>query len=112
MSVTTACSSSDLDFLETGVGMGSGEDATDDYKAEYLVLDFSNVMGVDATAVRSCFLMLVQLMRASGVTVVFTDLNPAVLSLFTAHNVIQTDDVVIPKVDDALEWCEEQILHR
>ena len=27
---------------------------------EYLVLDFSSVLGVDATAARSCFLMLIQ----------------------------------------------------
>ena len=33
---------------------------------EYVVLDFTNVLGVDATAARSCFLMLTQLMRVSG----------------------------------------------
>ena len=38
---------------------------------EFLLLDFSAVLGIDATSARSCFLMLVQLMRASGVKVVF-----------------------------------------
>ena len=35
---------------------------------EYLVLDFTSVVGVDATAARSCFLMLVQLMKVSSTT--------------------------------------------
>ena len=36
---------------------------------EFLLLDFSTVIGIDATSARSCFLMLVQLMRAAGVKV-------------------------------------------
>ena len=36
---------------------------------EFLLLDFSAVLGIDATSARSCFLMLVQLMRAAGVKV-------------------------------------------
>ena len=41
-------------------------DSLDPITTEYVVLDFSNVLGVDATAARSCFLMLTQLMRVSG----------------------------------------------
>jgi hypothetical protein len=100
-----------------------------------------SLKGVDATAARSCFLMLVQLMRTSNVTVVFTNLSSEIegltqpafnttiqtliakcyihssstfnfVGLMRAHKVIVDDDIVIPQLDDALEWCEEQILYR
>jgi hypothetical protein len=77
---------------------------------KYLVLDFEHVLGVDATAARTCFLMIVQLMRASNIYVVFTELSAQIEDLLRAHGVLRSDDIVIPKLDDALEWCEEQIL--
>jgi len=79
---------------------------------EYVVLDFTNVTGTDATAARSCFLMLMQLMRASGVTVAFTGLQQPVEKLLRAHRVIKDDDVVIQVLDDCLEWFEEQVLFK
>lgn len=80
---------------------------------EFLVIDFTQVLGVDATAARTCFLMLVQLMKSADVTVVFANMSPAVESLFQCHSVLQNGDVVvIPHLDDALEWCEEQVLYR
>ena len=65
---------------------------------------------MDATATRSCFLMLVQLMRSAQVIVVFASMSSALERLFRAHKVIGDQDVVIPHLDDALEWCEEQVL--
>jgi hypothetical protein len=91
---------------------------------EYLVLDFSLVLGVDATAARSCFLTLVQLLRRARVRVVFAHLSESVHALLSAHGVIAEhhhgsginaeDDsvVVMPTLDDALEWCEDQLLTR
>jgi len=81
---------------------------------EFLVLDFSAVLGVDATAARSCFLMLIQLMKIAQVVVVFANMSPTIERLLRSHNVIQqrADHVVIPQLDDALEWCEEQVLFR
>lgn len=76
------------------------------------MLDFSAVLGIDATATRSCFLMLVQLMRSARVTVVFANMRPHLEALFRAHRVIGTNDIVIPLLDDALEWCEEQVLSK
>ena len=70
------------------------------------------MVGVDATATRSCFLMLVQLMRSASATVVFACMSPALEALFRAHKVIGEKDVVIPLLDDALEWCEERVLIR
>ena len=87
------------------------EEATGNPNAtEYLVLDFTHTSGVDATAARSCFLMLMQLMKASHVTVVFANMSPSVRSVLTANGVIRPRDVVIPRLDDALEWCEEIVL--
>jgi hypothetical protein len=48
---------------------------------EYVVLDFTLVVGVDATAARSCFLMLMQLMRCCGITVAFTGLATPIENL-------------------------------
>ena len=76
------------------------------------VLDFTAVVGVDATATRSCFLMMVQLMHSANVVVVFANMSENMLGMFRAHKVIGPQDVVIPQLDDALEWCEEQVLLR
>jgi len=96
------------------VGLRSGNDNSttepQEILTEYLVLDFTAVIGVDATAARSCFLMLVQLMRSANVTVVFANMNSHVETLFRAHSVVTETDIVIPHLDDALEWCEEQVL--
>jgi len=54
--------------------------------------------------------MLTQLMKAAHVTVIFTSMSEEVEMLFRAHAVINALTVVIPYLDDALEWCEEQIL--
>ena len=77
---------------------------------EYLVLDFASVFGVDATAARSCFLMLVQLMRTANVVVVFTGLSTHIEDILRVNDVITSEDIVIPLLDDALEWCEERML--
>ena len=109
-------------FLKTLFATGSdGQPAIDEAPTdsnddkgltEYVVLDFTDVTGVDATAARSCFLMLMQLMRASGITVAFSGLAVPIENLLRAHRVIKDDDVVIPVLDDCLEWFEEQILYK
>lgn len=79
---------------------------------EYLVLDFSEILGIDATSARSCFLTLVHLMRSANVTIVFAQLKPSMEALLRVNRVISERSMVMPKVDDALEWCEDQILQR
>ena len=62
-------------------------------------------------------------MRSAGVSVIFTAVSPRVERLLRAHKVIRDEtidekgdpvagDVVISALDDALEWCEEQVLLR
>jgi SulP family sulfate permease len=81
-----------------------------DMVTEYLILDFTEVIGVDATAARACFLTLVHFMRTANVTVVFANLSKPVQELLCAHNVLNEESIIIPNLDDALEWCEDQIL--
>lgn len=77
---------------------------------EYLVLDFTGVLGLDATAARSCFLTLVHLMKSANVTVVFANMSIFIEELLVSHRVIENGSIVIPNLDDALEWCEDQVL--
>ena len=68
--------------------------------------------GVDATAARSCFLMLVQLLRGAGAIIVFAIPDSDSVSLLKVHGVILEIDKVYDDFEDALEWCEEQVLYR
>jgi hypothetical protein len=49
-------------------------------------------------------------MRTANVTVVFANLSKPVQELLCAHNVLNEESIIIPNLDDALEWCEDQIL--
>ncbi|CAM9197690.1 unnamed protein product, partial [Ectocarpus sp. 4 AP-2014] len=75
-----------------------------------VILDFSNVVGVDATAARSCFLMLKIVLRTSGADVVFSGATRRVQALLRSHGVITDDDPVFNSLDTALEWSEEMML--
>ena len=105
-------------------------------KVEYVVIDFSQVIGVDATSARNCFLLLTKILHTAGVIVVYTEMSDAIEKLLVAHGVIATpsaDDMgssmdfangknereqaagrglVILSLDDALEWCEDSLLER
>ena len=78
---------------------------------EFVVMDFSAVVGVDATAARSCFLLLTRLLRSSQVRVVFTGMTRDIERLLRSNGVLD-ECVVFPEADDALEWCEENVLAR
>jgi hypothetical protein len=56
--------------------------------------------------------MLVQLMHQSQVVVVFTNMRKQIEESLRANLVITDRDIVIPLLDDALEWCEEHILSK
>ncbi|CAN0353119.1 unnamed protein product, partial [Ectocarpus fasciculatus] len=67
-------------------------------------------VGVDATAARSCFLMLKIVLRTSGADVVFSGATRKVQALLRSHGVITDDDPVFNSLDTALEWSEEMML--
>lgn len=81
-------------------------------RVEFAVFDFSHVLGIDASAAHSCFLLLTKLLKASNIVPVYTQLNTEVEKLLRAQGVIDEDSVYIPNSDDALEWCEDCLLDR
>ncbi|RLN57875.1 hypothetical protein BBJ28_00022556, partial [Nothophytophthora sp. Chile5] len=93
----------------------------------FVVLDFSRVSGVDATAARSCFLALKLAFRLGDVCVVYCGMQPTVEFLLRANDVITTapqsqeqqdrrdqrldnECHVTSDLDLALYWCEQQLI--
>jgi hypothetical protein len=116
VAVNSASSYFPLSILHPSNAVSREESASvlyeDEITTEYLVLDFTDVKGVDATAARSCFLTLVHLMKNANVTVVFASLSQQLQDLLKAHHVVDNHSIIIPDIDDALEWCEDQVLAR
>lgn len=79
-------------------------------RIRWLIFDFSLVTGLDATAVRSCFMMLKCLLRNAGISVVFAALAPHMRELLVSHGVLSEEDMVYDTLDDAVEYCEEILL--
>ena len=79
---------------------------------EFVVLDFRRVTGVDATALLA-FEKLAQLAGAKGFTLVLTELSPAIARQLEHGGVVGTAGErvrVFASLDEALEWCEEEVL--
>jgi SulP family sulfate permease len=78
----------------------------------FIVLDFRQVSGLDASAVLS-FAKMKQLAQARGLALVFTHLSSAVRHRL-AQEVFTYEDKALWRVevdlDHGVEWCEEQIL--
>eukprot|EP00613_Pedinella_sp_CCMP2098_P063671 CAMPEP_0171977020 /NCGR_PEP_ID=MMETSP0993-20121228/245027_1 /TAXON_ID=483369 /ORGANISM="non described non described, Strain CCMP2098" /LENGTH=94 /DNA_ID=CAMNT_0012628669 /DNA_START=15 /DNA_END=296 /DNA_ORIENTATION=- len=55
----------------------------------YAILDFSGVTGLDASAARSCFLMLKQLLKTNGIICVFVVSSKPIRDLLLAHGVMR-----------------------
>ncbi|DAZ94510.1 TPA: hypothetical protein N0F65_011863 [Lagenidium giganteum] len=85
-------------------------------RTRFFILDFENVRGVDATAVRSCFNATKQLLAQHGIVLVFAHVPADVERLLRVHEVIENEDgsgcgtLVFETVDNALEWCEDELL--
>ncbi|KAG7383245.1 hypothetical protein PHYPSEUDO_003925 [Phytophthora pseudosyringae] len=92
----------------------------------FVVLDFSQVSGMDATAARSCFLALKLSFSLGKVCAVYCGMRPSVEFLLRANDVIpavQTQEeeaahdgiksrecYVTSDLDLALDWCEQQLI--
>lgn len=59
---------------------------------KFLVLDLSRVTGLDATAVRSCFVSLDQELQRRNINVLYTGASAQVSKLLMAHGLIAIDD--------------------
>lgn len=79
----------------------------------YVVVDLQAVNGVDATAARSCFLALLQVLRPHGIPLCLAHVTPMLEKLLRAHDVIrddQPDCQCFESTSEAVEWCEANIL--
>ena len=80
----------------------------------YVVIDMHAVNGVDATAARSCFLALVQMLRPHGIPLCLAHVTPALERLLRSHDVISDDRPdecrCFASTSEAVEWCESNIL--
>ncbi|GMF65178.1 unnamed protein product [Phytophthora lilii] len=94
---------------------------------QFVVLDFSRVSGMDATAARSCFLALKLSFSLGRVCAVYCGMKPSVEFLLQANDVITTtspiqergfskddpqhkDFHITTDLDLALDWCEQQLI--
>jgi SulP family sulfate permease len=80
----------------------------------FLVLDFRQVRGLDASAVLS-FVRIRQIAEAQGVALVLTQLSPLIRRKLAAEGLTGDEPDacrVFADLDHGVEWCEEQILRR
>lgn len=78
---------------------------------EYVVMDFTHVSGMDATAARSSLMILQQMCKIHAITVLFADVLPEIRHLLL-NNDIAEESSFFPNADAALEWCENQLLNQ
>jgi SulP family sulfate permease len=87
----------------------------------FVVLDFSQVSGMDATAARSCFLALKLSFSLGRVCAVYCGIKPSVEFLLRVNDVLPAqehsseerqhgDSHVTSDLDLALDWCEQQLI--
>ncbi|TMW61102.1 hypothetical protein Poli38472_013565 [Pythium oligandrum] len=85
-------------------------------RTRFVVFDFSQVSGLDATAARSCFLALKMLFKQHKITVVYCGMKEKIEFLLRANDVFSTDGHddelchTTSDVDLALDWCEQQLI--
>jgi len=110
------------------------------HETQYVVLDMSRASGVDATSARACFYTILQSLNNHGIQLVFAGLNKQMELVLRVNGVISpsgeassqntpfeleslSDNELgrfeeeeehyasyFPTMEQALEWCEEQIL--
>ncbi|KAG6616483.1 Sulfate Permease (SulP) Family [Phytophthora cinnamomi] len=75
---------------------------------EFVVMDFTRVSGMDATAARSAFLILQNYCRMQGINVVFASASPDIRGLLVKNNVVG-ENSFFATADSALEFCAKQL---
>ena len=86
----------------------------------FVLIDFSNTTGIDATAVRSCFCWLQKMLRHYDIKLVLTNMSPDIQRLFEGHEIIgpltfaQTDEhvAIFASFDEGMEYCEDLMLNK
>ncbi|KAG7383550.1 hypothetical protein PHYPSEUDO_003587 [Phytophthora pseudosyringae] len=88
---------------------GSPAPHPDGLPTEYVVMDFSRVSGMDATAARSAFMILQQHCKRHEITVIFADALPEIRSLLLKNEIAEEENFFL-NAESALEFCENQLL--
>lgn len=91
------------------------------FPTHYVVLDFSGVTGLDATAARTCFVTLKQTLQQHNISLVFCGVDNDMLKMLKNHEVLIPghDDPgadvfchTFETLDEGLEWCENKELEQ
>ncbi|WP_296513683.1 SulP family inorganic anion transporter [Rhodopseudomonas sp.] len=80
-------------------------------ECRHLVFDFTLVNGVDSSAAYS-FAQIKRLSQERGARLVLVNLPPPLAKILRASQFISGDVVVMPELDHALEWCENELIAR
>ena len=83
----------------------------DNPECRFLVFDFKLVTGIDSSAAYS----FAQIKRAAadrGIRLVLVHLPAAAEKALRSSEFISKDVSIVPELDHALEWCENEIIHQ
>ncbi|HUN95378.1 MAG TPA: SulP family inorganic anion transporter [Bradyrhizobium sp.] len=78
-------------------------------ECRFLVFDFKLVTGIDSSAAYS-FAQIKRTAQDRGVKLVLTHLPPAVEKTLRSSEFISREVSVVPELDHALEWCENEVI--
>ncbi|KUF93273.1 inactive serine/threonine-protein kinase lvsG [Phytophthora nicotianae] len=76
---------------------------------EFVVMDFTRVSGMDATAACSAFAILHNYCKIQGIRVVYANVRPNIRALLLKSKAA-TDDSIFATTDSALEFCAKQLM--
>lgn len=83
-------------------------------RLQYIIYDYELVIGMDSSALY-CFSRIKAFIKEHNITVVITEVEDTVLNKLMDIGFIDPNDpsiIVVPQHEQAIEWCEKQILHK
>jgi len=90
-------------------------DVIDQHPLKYLLIDFRDVEGIDASGVLT-FIKILKLARQYNLTVVYTNLSPQMKHQLQQGGGLDEQQQqrcqILPDLDRGLEWCENQLLQQ
>ena len=88
---------------------GSPATNSDAEPTRYVVMDFTNVTAMDATAARSAFLILQKYCSNHDITVVYAAALPEIRRMLVKNDIVD-DGNFFSSTESALEFCENELL--
>lgn len=79
--------------------------------AEFVILDFSGVSGVDATAINSCFMLIKCLCESLNIPLIYASIKPPLRRLMEHNEVLPDNKFIFNTCARALDYCERKLLH-